>query len=587
MPDPNAPAIPGPVRRASANLMGSASSADAILRLQEELAAQKALRIRPLLESAVEAIKSHRPEKAADLALEALQLDERCGLGWHILAIAQEARGDFVNSLSCYEAALALLPEDREVVINLGRLAFRMGMAETAEKLFRHFLAWEPDHAEGVNNLALSIRAQDRTDEAIDILRQFLSRLPQHANIWNSLGTMLADRGDVTNAEIFYREALRLDPAMARARYNLGNLWLNTGDPDAALEEVESAMNAPLASDEKAMMLLTRGLARLTRGEIREGWRDYEARNDKNFPDGTYFAMDGPRWVPGQSLTGKSLLVIGEQGLGDEVLFANIIPDILERLGPAGRLTLAIEPRLVSLFARSFPSATIESHRTVNAGGRTLRLIPALEQSDRGIDFWTPMASLFQDIRADIDSFPSKGGYLRADQGRVDHWMRALSQAPAGPRIGLLWKSAVLAAGRQRQFSSFEAWEPVLRTPGVTFVNLQYGDCEPEISLARERFGIEVWNPPKIDLKQDLDDVTALSCAMDLVIGFSNATFNLAAAAGAPAWLISAKGAWTALGTDRYPWYPQVRLYRPETFADWSPVLQKVADDLAARVAGA
>ncbi|MFM8376951.1 MAG: flagellar protein FlbA, partial [Phenylobacterium sp.] len=198
-----------------------------------------------------------------------------------------------------------------------------------------------------------------------------------------------------------------------------------------------------------------------------------------------------------------------------------------------------------------------------------------------GIDCWAPMASLLQDLRPEVGSFPGKGDYLKPDADRVAHWRRTLAVAPDGPRIGLLWKSAVLSAGRQRQFSSFDAWEPVLRTPGATFINLQYGDCEPELRLARERFGVEIVNPPGIDLKQDLDDVTALSCAMDLVIGFSNATVNLAAAAGAPAWLISAKGAWTALGTDRYPWYPQVRLFRPDAFANWGPVLAEIADELA------
>ena len=146
--------------------------------------------------------------------------------------------------------------------------------------------------------------------------------------------------------------------------------------------------------------------------------------------------------------------------------------------------------------------------------------------------------------------------------------------------MGLLWKSAVLTGGRHRYFSPFDAWEAVLRTKGPVFVNLQYGDVEEELRMARERFGVEVWNPPGIDLRQDLDDVAALSSAMDLVIGFSNATFNLAAATGTPAWLISAKGAWTPLGTDRYPWYPQVRLYQPDAYAKWGPALETIAADL-------
>jgi hypothetical protein len=190
------------------------------------------------------------------------------------------------------------------------------------------------------------------------------------------------------------------------------------------------------------------------------------------------------------------------------------------------------------------------------------------------------MASLLRRFRDRLEDFPQRTGYLKPALERVAFWRETLASAPAGPKVGLLWKSAVLTGGRKRSFSPFEAWEPVLRTPGIVFVNLQYGDCEAELQLARERYGVEIWNPPGIDLKQDLDDVTALSCALDLVVGFSNATFNLAAAAGTPSWLISAKGAWTPLGTDRYPWYPQVRLYPSVAYAEWEPVLEKIAADL-------
>ena len=560
--------------------MGSSASVDALKVLKDSLEHQKSLKLVGILEEAIAAIRTHRPDKAADLAIEALHLDEKCGIGWHVLAIAQEVRGDFANSLSCYEAALALLPEDPEVLVNLGRLGFRMGMFETAEQIFRHFLSKQPNHAEGVNNLSLAIRAQGRTPEAIDVLRDFITSNPTHPNVWNSLGTMLAEIGDNANAEIFYRESLRLDPRLARARYNLGNLWMNTGEAEEALREVEGALRIQLAADEKAMMTLTRGLAQIALGRLSEGWRNYEARNDPSFPDGIHFAMDGPQWKPGDALSGKSLLLIGEQGLGDEVLFGSLLPDVLERLGAQGKLTLAVETRLVSLFARSFPAARVEAHKTGGVNGHTVRLIPALVGGGAGIELWAPLASLLQDLRPDVKSFPSQGGYLKPPPERVAHWKRVLERTPPGPKVGLLWKSAILAAGRRLFFSPFEAWEPILRTPGAVFVNLQYGDCDAELQMARERFGVEIWTPPDIDLKQDLDDVAALSSAMDLVIGFSNATFNLAAATGTPAWLISAKGAWTPLGTDRYPWYPQVRLYQPEAYAKWAPVLETIAADL-------
>jgi hypothetical protein len=125
----------------------------------------------------------------------------------------------------------------------------------------------------------------------------------------------------------------------------------------------------------------------------------------------------------------------------------------------------------------------------------------------------------------------------------------------------------------------------VLQVPGACFVNVQYGDCAEELALAREQLGVEIWTPPGIDLKQDLDDIAALCCAMDLIVGFSNATLNIGAACGAPTWLVTTPGAWPRLGTDWYPWYPQVRAFAAKGFRDWEPVMAAVAGAFEAFVA--
>jgi hypothetical protein len=140
-----------------------------------------------------------------------------------------------------------------------------------------------------------------------------------------------------------------------------------------------------------------------------------------------------------------------------------------------------------------------------------------------------------------------------------------------------------LDGARHRYFSPFDAWAPVLTTPGLSLINLQYGDCGAELAAARDA-GIEIWTPPGIDLKQDLDEVSALTCAIDLTIGFANATTNLAAAAGAPVWLVSTPGAWPRLGTERYPWYPQARVFLPSGFGEWDSVMQDVATALQAEI---
>jgi tetratricopeptide (TPR) repeat protein len=539
--------------------------------------------VEPLLRRAVAALKRNDSAGAATLAMQALQIDERSGLGWYVMAVARDAAGDLANALKAYETALKLLPEQAEIANDLGRLAFRLGMKPVAEKLFRHYLALHPSSFEAANNLACAVRDQGRFDEAIEILRPVIAARPADPMLWNTLGTVLAEQGDPAGAQTFFDEALRLDPAFAKARYNRGNSRLALGDLDQALADCDTALAATESPDERAMMRMARSTIQIARGDIANGWRDYEARLDPLFGASTHFLIDRPRWQPGADLDGKSLLLMGEQGLGDEVLFANIIPDLIGRLGPNGRLTVAVEPRLVALFQRAFPAATVGPHLSGAVENRIRRAAPFVDMTQ--IDLWAPMASLLIDLRPTVESFPDRPGFLPADPGRVAHWRAVLDAAPAGLKVGLLWKSLKLDGARHRYFSPFDAWAPVLRTPGICLINLQYGDCAAELAAAGAA-GIEIWTPPGVDLKQDLDEVTALACALDLTIGFANATTNLAAAAGAPVWFISTPGAWPRLGTDRYPWYPQARVFLPPGFGEWDAVMADVAAALGTRLAG-
>ena len=570
--------------RAVAGAEGESGSRDALAKLSEAVSELRALALQPILQRAINCLNAGDYKEGESWALKALDKDERCGVAWYLMAFAREKAGDFISSIKCYESALALMPDHAEVANDLGRLAYRMGMIETSEKLFRHFLVRYPDHVEGANNLASALRELSRGDEAIDVLKAAILVHPEAAMLWNALGAVMSERGDFANALIFFQEALRLDPTFAKARYNLGNSRLALGDAEGALDDCDTALKLRIGEDERQMMRVARSTTLIALGRIREGWEEYEARLHPQFSGVTHFQTHRPLWQPGDDLTGRTFLVIGEQGLGDEVLFANLLEDVQRDLGPDGRLYIAVEPRLVGLFQRSFPDAVVGGHLTHSIHGRTARFLPFLEDHDV-IDLWAPIASLLRTYRTKVSAFPDRPSFMIADPARVAHWRDCLRQAPAGPKIGLLWKSAVSATARSRYFSPFEDWAPVLATPGASFVNLQYGDCAAELEAAQRDFGVEIWTPPGIDLKQDLDDVAALCCAMDLVVGFSNATWNLGAACGAPSWLISTPGAWPRLACEtEYPWYSQARVYAPKTFGAWDAVMGEIAADLQAFV---
>ncbi len=372
-----------------------AESQRALAKLDGAISELKALTIASLLRQAIDALRVEDPKTASEWALKALNHDPRSGMAWYVLAVAREKAGDFTHSIKAYESALALLPDQSEVANDLGRLAFRMGMKDVAEQLFRRYLESHPDAYSTMNNLATAVRDQGRAAEAIEILRAAVKGAPSDPMLWNTLGTVVSEQGDHATAIVFFEEALRLDPDFAQARYNRGNAHLELGDTETALADCEAAIGLARAAEDLAMMRLARSTIKVVLGRIGEGWDDYEARLDPQFAGATVFLVERPLWTPTAPMPGKTLLVMGEQGLGDEVLFAGMLPDVAEALGPDGKLVLAVEERLAPLFQRSFPAAEVVPHVTFRQHGRNFRAAPAAGDFER-FDLWVPMASLLQ-----------------------------------------------------------------------------------------------------------------------------------------------------------------------------------------------
>lgn len=569
------PVQPGQIVKA----MGDSASADSLERLKRSAQDLKNAENAKVIGQAIEAAHKQDFAKAEKLGLKLLKKDQHLGLAWHIVAIAREKQGDFASSLNCYEAALSLLADHASVAGDLGRLAFRMNMAEFAAKFFAHFHLARPNDVEGANNLACALRELNRESEAIEVLKAALRANPEAPGLWNTLGTVLCNLGDPGGSLVFFDEALRLAPHHSKALHNRAFAKADFGDVVGALSDGEEAMRQSQDPEDLIVMEFARSTLLLAQGRLAEGWKAYEARFNPAISDAPLFHVPAPRWA-GEDLKGKTLLLVAEQGLGDEVMFSNMLPDILELLGPDGKMTLVVEHRLVPLFERSFPGIEVSHHRTMKYEGRVYRTAPYVQNMER-FDHWAALGDFLLPLRSSVDDFPDRRSFLTADPERIAHWKAELDKLGPLPKVGLLWKSLNLRGDRARQFSPFELWEPVLKTPGVTLINLQYGDCEEELALAKEKFGVEIWQPPGIDLKQDLDDVAALCAAVDLVVGYSNATINLAGAVGAPIFMLTGSAAWTRLGTDRYPWYPTVRCFIIERYGEWQEGMAQLAEGVS------
>lgn len=524
--------------------------------------------------------------EAARVAWKAVNLAPELALTNHVMGLMLYRLGRLSRSLDFFQKAWEIDPKDAEIYQKLGLVAWKLDMLEAAEKFYRIECQLAPNNANALINLAGVLRDQSKFAEAIEILRTAIYAHPENHELWNSMGTVVNDSGNPQEAQTFYLEALRLKPSYGRAHNNMANVYELLGEPEKALPHYVEALKDPADETEEATMRHSRSMVLLAAGKIAEGWEANAARLDPNRAGATLFSMQCPMWDgadPAQ-IRGKKLLVVGEQGLGDEVLFMSIIQDIQDAVGPDGELRIACEYRLMPLVKRSFPDAIVSNHLSATLEGREIRTAKLAE----GADFWTPMASPLRAFRPSLESFPDRKGFLRPDPDYVQQFRDQIAGFGDGLKVGVLWKSLRMDAHRSKFFSAFDAWQDILRVEGVDFVNLQYGDVDTELALAEERFGVRIHQPTGIDLKMELDRVAALSSACDLVIGPMNATTNLAAACGTRVWFMhSSRSAWTLFGLDnRQPWYPHCRSFTAPGFANWDVIMPEIARNLSELASG-
>jgi Tfp pilus assembly protein PilF len=538
--------------------------------------------IRKLLRKALEAYKVDDYAGCCALALKALELGADHPQANHVMAVALERVGELSKAVRFYERALELDPSDSEIYYNLGLVAWRLNMFPAAERLFRLYIERVPGKAEGYNNLGGILRDQGRYDDAIDVLRGALFRMPEEPQLWNSLGTVVMETGNFAECQTFFEEALRLKPDFGRAFHNLGYLFNHIGPYDRALEFYDRALAVALAPEDRAECEHARAICLLQLGQLAEGFSQWHVRTEFRFRAAPVYGFHLPLWSD-ESLDGKKILLVAEQGLGDEIMFANAVPDIVAEVGDNGRALIACAPRLVPLFARSFPRAIVGPYQDGKHNGRLLRTVPWLDRAGR-VDHWAPFGSLLRYRRATIEDFAGKTPLLTADPARVAHWHGRLAELGPGPYVGISWKSLVMAGKRAKFYTPIQHWAPVLRAAGITFVNLQYGDCAADIAEAKSRFGVTIHNFADLDVKNKLDDNAALCAALDLVISSPNAAAQIAGSVGTEVWFIAIAAAWPQLGTDHVPWYPKTRVFAPKVFGDFADGLAKAAAALSQRV---
>src|SRR5258707_2703633 len=380
--------------------------------------------------------------------------------------IKLSSQGRHVEAIAQFEQALALQPDDPKVLFALGNPANQLGLAGPAEQFFRHVLALEPGGMEGIVNLANLLAAGAQYDAAIALLDPALARAPQSPELHLTLGSAWREKGDFQRAAFHYQAALDAGPNFAPALANLADMRCDAGDREAARTLYDKAIKA---DPKNPQARLNRAILHLLNGDLKDGWRDYAARTE--VPGKVPVPAGEQRlacWTGG-SLHRVRLLVRAEQGIGDQILFAGLIPEVVGRTKmESGSLILECQLRLVSLFARSFPEVTVRPAVVKTIGGTPMADYSWLKTVG-GANAAILMGTLPKYLRGTPEAFPTPHRFLVPDSQERARWRDVFEREGAKKIIGISWRSGGFGGGeRALQYAPLKDWGAFLRQGGAT-----------------------------------------------------------------------------------------------------------------------
>ncbi|PPQ27077.1 tetratricopeptide repeat protein [Rhodopila globiformis] len=448
--------------------------------------------------------------------------------------------GELDEAVTLLTQAVRAHPLDAGMRRNLVRALLadrRFGQVVTEAS---YALSLVPDDAELNCALGTALGGIGQPAPACAAFARAIALRPDHAPSWLNFGNVAADMDDVASAEALYRTAIRLDPGLPEAHASLGYVLTMQGRLAEAIAACEAAIRV---APDLAMAHLNLATAVLLGGDLARGFAAYEWRKrvaayQRDFP-----ALDGPAW-DGGAVRGRTILVRGEQGFGDTIQCARYLALIRDA---GGRPVMTCATALVPLI-RSM------------TGVVTIPVGSALPPYDAHVD----LMSLPHAFRTTLDSIPLPDGYLSADADRVRAWRARL---PPGPKIGVVLSGNPLHRADARRSIPVELAAPLLRVPGVSFVNLQHGPAARALGL-----------PDLTGWMTDYAETAALVANLDLVISVDTSAAHLAGALGTPALvLLPVAPDWRwMLGRPDSPWYGSVRLFRQARAGDWPGVIAAV-----------
>jgi tetratricopeptide (TPR) repeat protein len=516
------------------------------------------------------------PEAALDSYDQALRIAPRDAETHFGRAVVLQRLDRLEDALASYDQSLAVAPDQAEVWCNHGNTLMALRRFEDALQSFDRGLKCRADVGMLHYNRASALNALGRGAEALIAYERALALEPNNIDFRNNRGNTRFEAGDFAGAIADFQWIIDHDPDNAQGYNGLGMTLQDQGNMDAAEKlYCQAVERAPDYADVQHNLALVRFYKRNFAG----AWPGYEYRCDptafranlrKKAPSIAAFERL-PLWRgPAHKVAGP-VGIWYEQGIGDQVLFSTMIPELLETGQP---FIYEVDPRLLPAYQRSFPAV-----KFVGAADEP----PAVELTNAGAAlFCGSLPGLF---RPSVESFTRQPRrVLQAAPERVAHYR---SHFGDGFKLALSWRSARVGRLGASKSASLTDFAPLLAVPGVRGIDVQYGDTVEERKTLHESHGVQIAHAEGVDFYQDLDEVLAILESCDLLITTSNANAHFAAALGKPVWLLYPEERapfhyWAHGGDHRCLWYPSVEIISAPDLKDWPQLIAHAAAKLQA-----
>lgn len=508
-----------------------------------------------LLNEAQKLIDTLQWPEALALLLKIKRLDEGnfsilFQLGWSHMHLGQP-----LEALS-YFKRVELIASKNAIVLNSVAVAY-IQLCRWLDALRVLLIAKDADTSNIDTYLNLSSVYGSLGDhkKSLDVSMQGVLLDVSNVSLHLNMGSALLGMGFLKEAQIAFETCIALQADCLDAHLNLAVTAARQNKPEQTIELYENYLSMAKfeGHDKINVAQYYLGYELLKTGQLSRGWELYEYGFDPAVPSlGSRLPVRQftvPRWE-GQEIAGQRLLVWAEQGLGDEILFLSCMRDVL---AICRDVVLECAPRLVSVMARSFPTVTVRA-AAYHPGNFNQSVF-------HDFDYHIPMGSLPRLYRQSLQDFQHSLPFIVIDQEQKERFNLRLAAYKGKLKVGICWRSGLLKAERNQDYSAIQEWGELLRLPHCVFINLQYGDCEAELTEVEALFGISILRWQDLDLKNDLDDVFALIECLDIVVTAPTAVHALAGSLGKTTLLMQGIWDWPNLGTDFFPWYASTRCF--------------------------